>query len=702
MQKRDWSASRRDFLKCTGALAFAATAGRPVPASKSPPSPSTRNRITGFPFRQIHLDFHTSEHIEGVGDAFDPERFADTLVRAHVNSVTCFGRCHHGYIYYDTNKFRERRHPHLKRHLLNEQIEACHKRNIRVPIYITIQWDHYTATQHPEWLCLNADGSAQQERPGEPGFYRYLCVNTPYRDFIKAHLEELFELVPVDGLFLDIVKPRECSCSTCRAGMVEQGLDPGKQENRRQFGLRAIDDFLRDMTAFIRKQDKHCSIFYNGGHVGPRMHDAVQYYTHLELESLPSGGWGYLHFPLTVRYARKLTDRYLGMTGKFHTSWGDFHSFKNPPALQFECFTMLAQGAKCSIGDQLHPRGVLDEATYELIGSVYREVEKKEPWCEGAKPVTEVAVFSPEEFVGGRRPPASVGAVRMLQEGAHQFDIVDTKMDFSRYKVLLLPDVITVSDELARRIERFVTGGGGVIASHHSGLNETKDAFNLNALGVEYLGDAPYSPDFIVPQEDIGTGLKSTEHVMYMKGTKVKPVAGARVLANVLVPYFNRTYAHFCSHRHTPSAGKVGYPGIVQNGRCIYLIHPIFTQYNQNAPRWCKQLFLNALDILLPEPLLRHDGPTNTVATITEQSRHHRWVVHLLNYIPERRGEDFDVIEDVIPIHDIRVSVRVPRKVKRVARVPQNKPLEFKQANGRVEFTLPKLEGHQMIALCSR
>ena len=64
-----------------------------------------------------------------------------------------------------------------------------------------------------------------------------------------------------------------------------------------------------------------------------------------------------------------------------HTSWGDFHSFKNKEALEFECFTMLAHGAKCMIGDQLEPNGVLSEHVYDLIGSVYSQVEQVEPWC---------------------------------------------------------------------------------------------------------------------------------------------------------------------------------------------------------------------------------------------------------------------------------------------------------------------------------
>src|ERR1700693_2230642 len=65
---------------------------------------------------------------------FDPDEFAETLVKANVNSITCFARCHHGWLYFDTRAFPERKHPHLQKELLPRQIQACHQRVIRVPI----------------------------------------------------------------------------------------------------------------------------------------------------------------------------------------------------------------------------------------------------------------------------------------------------------------------------------------------------------------------------------------------------------------------------------------------------------------------------------------------------------------------------------------------------------------------------------------
>ena len=666
-----------------------------------------------LPFRQVHLDFHTSEDIPSIAADFDPQVFAETLAGAHVNSINLFARCHHGWMYYDSQRFPDRVHPHLaKKNLLKEQIEACHARGIRAPIYITIQWDHHSANTHPEWLTLGADGKPISfNGPLEAGFYRYLCVNSPYRDFIKAHTQEVLETLPVDGLWFDIVQSVECICQHCRKQMIEQGLEPSDAAHRRAFALRSINAFKRDLTAFVRQFNPDCLIFYNAGHIGPRHRAVADAYTHFELESLPSGGWGYIHFPLTMRYARSLGLECIGMTGKFHTAWGDFHSYKNPAALQYEVFNMLALAAKCCVGDQLHPSGAISQPTYDLIGSVYAEVEAKEPWCVDALPLTDIGVLTPEEFHGGSLsdlPPALIGAVRMLTECGFQFDVLDSFSDFERYKLLILPDVIPVEGDLAGKLKTYLAHGGHLLLSYRSGLDPATEQFALPEFGVRSLGEAPYSPDFLVPSAALGQGLPAAEHVMYQKGLKVEALPGSLALAEVTQPYFNRTYQHFCSHRHTPSSGVVGYPGVLQHGdsaerrggkdHCvIYFAHPLFTQYHENAPLWCKKLLRNALEILLPSPLLRRGGPSTLQVTVNAQPAHNRHIVHLLHYIPERRGQAFDIIEDVIPLYQIPLSLRIDKEVRAVNLVPQGQPIPFTCAAGRLELTVPQIVGHQMI-----
>ena len=138
---------RRDFLQSTS---MAGAGLILAPGQRSAPSYSNPDQTFQLRYRQVHLDFHTSELIEDIASQFDPTEFAQTLKKSYVDSVTVFGRCHHGMIYYDTDLYPERRHPYLRRNLLKEQIEACHRLDIGTPIYLTVQWDQSTSGVDPD------------------------------------------------------------------------------------------------------------------------------------------------------------------------------------------------------------------------------------------------------------------------------------------------------------------------------------------------------------------------------------------------------------------------------------------------------------------------------------------------------------------------------------------------------------------------
>ncbi len=652
-----------------------------------------------LPFRQIHLDFHTHAAIDGIGSDFKPREFADTLAKAAVNSINLFARCHHGYLYYRSRRFPQFEHPHLACDLLREQVAACHERGIKAPIYVSVQWDALQAELHPEWLVRAPDGKVNIPA-FYPGFYNVLCLNSPYESYLRELVAEILDTMPVDGFWFDILLPYDCACRHCRDRMLAQGLDPAPEEVRRAFARETLWRFKREMSAFVRARRPEALLFYNSGHVGPQLRRELDAFTHLELESLPSGQWGYDHFPVTIRYARTLDKQTLGMTGKFHTSWGDFHSFKNPEALAFECFSMLAHGATCCIGDQLHPRGQLCPHTYELIGAVYREVERREPWCTEADPVVDIGVLTPEEFVGTGRsealPDIIKGAMRLLQELHQQFDIIDSQADFGRYRLLVLPDEIPVDGALASKLAIFLDGGGALVASHRAGLNPEGAAFAL-PFGVRFVGEAPFTPMFVKPRAALGAELPATEHVMYKTGTAVELLAGSEVLADNVAPYFNRTWQHYCSHQHAPSSGQPCGPAVVRSGNVVYFAQPVFAQYRTNAPRWCRALVKAALDLLLPEPALRVKAPPTVIATVTRQARAQRQLVHLLHYLPVRSSAQMDIVDAVIPVHGIELSLRADLPVLSVRCVPENTSLPFTQAAGRVAFALPVLDGYQIV-----
>ncbi|GAC1467094.1 MAG: hypothetical protein PVS3B1_15900 [Ktedonobacteraceae bacterium] len=164
---------------------------------------------TTLRYRQVHLDFHTSAACEDVGADFDPRVFAETVKMGHVDSMTIFAKCHHGFSYYPTKVATE--HPHLKFDLMGQQIEALHSAGIRAPIYITLMWDDLAGEQHPEWIIVDKAGREVMRPPltnqspliGGSG-WTTLDLTSGYGDYVIAQVEEISRNYQVDGFFFDI------------------------------------------------------------------------------------------------------------------------------------------------------------------------------------------------------------------------------------------------------------------------------------------------------------------------------------------------------------------------------------------------------------------------------------------------------------------------------------------------------------------
>lgn len=647
--------------------------------------------------RQIHLDFHTSENIDGIGADFDPQEFARTAKDASVSSMTVFARCHHGWLYYDSQRFPDIVHPHLaRRNLMLEQVRALHAEGIKAPVYITVQWDYHAATTHPEWLIRHADGSHEGSPFTEPGFYQSLCVNTGYYDYLEGITGEVMDILgdELDGLFFDIVGIRPCLCASCRAEMKQRSIDAADADAVQAFAKFTIDRFKHRMTEFVRARSAKCSIFYNAGHIGPCTRDSEDAYTHFELESLPSGSWGYLHFPVTARYARKLGKDCMGMTGKFHTSWADFHSLKNQAALEFEAFRMLSYGFACSIGDQLEPCGRINKATYRLIGKVYGPFAAREQWARPSVPLTEVALMTPETDMYEHRMPESVmGATQLLEELAVQFDILDSSMSLDGYKLAILPDDFTIDEAFADKLSAFVAAGGKVIACGRGGM--LPDGTYPACFGAKPLGENELYPDFIVPEGALTAGLdEDAEYVIYMQGMRIAPEGGNAAMW-ARAPYFARKGDKFCSHLYTPSAHGDKYPCAVINGGVLTFGHPLMQQYRANAPAWVKAIVRNAIDMLLPDRLVRHDGPSTMTVSLLDQPDKERTCAHVLTYIPVRKSATIDIVEERTVVNDVTLTLNIPRKFIRARLVPEGIALTVE--DGKVRIL--RIDGYAIVEL---
>ena len=304
-----------------------------------------------IPNRQVHLDFHTSEMIDQVGSKFSAEEFADTLKNANVEAVTLFTRCHHGNLYYDSTKYPERIHPHLKvKDMYREQAKECRKKGIKVYLYTTICWDIRVAAEHPEWVAIDDYARISRRETGnifeDPGFHVDLCINSPYREFCKEQIADALENCPVDGVLVDASFVVECCCPRCRKSMLEKHLNPADPQDRKKHAWQIYYDFVREMTDYLHEIDSDYDIFFNKGHVGAQDIPVRDCFDYVAVESQPAN-CGYMDFPVSARYLRTWGVPVVGMTGRFLTGWGDNNSYRNQAALEYESFSALSYGGLC-------------------------------------------------------------------------------------------------------------------------------------------------------------------------------------------------------------------------------------------------------------------------------------------------------------------------------------------------------------------
>ncbi len=666
-------------------------------------------------YRQIHLDFHTSPAIPDVGHAFDKRQWQQALKTGHVDSITCFGVCHHGWSYNDT-KVGER-HPGLSFNLLRAQFDACKEIDVNVPIYVTAGVNNRIADAHPEWREITPDGAfgGWTRSPLAPGF-RTLCFNSSYMDHLCSLIEELVREFPdCDGIFLDIISQGQCCCNACLVSMLEAGLDPEKEADRLEMSRRSLERYYRMTTAAAQCENPQMPIFHNSGHVDAGRRDILKYFSHLELESLPTGGWGYDHFPMSAKYVKGLGLDYLGMTGKFHTTWGEFGGYKHPNALRYECAAMLAYGAKCSVGDQLHPTGAMDESTYRLIGEAYAEVEAKESWCSGTRNVADVAVLSAVAVNGKSQETtqADEGACRILLEGHFLFDVIDAEMDFAPYAMLLLPDLLRVGSVLQKKLDAYLAAGGRLLLTGTSGLVDGQYVLDT---GVVCEGQSPFQPDYVLPVEALTPSFVSNPLVMYAPSQRLRLAerGGAESLGDVVDPYFNRTYAHFCSHQHAPPRPEPsGYICGARKGAIMTLAHPVFTLYRGSGAVAHKEYAIGAIRALLADASrLECNLPSTARVSLMEQAAENRHVLHLLYASTVSRGGPMDlsggtvacstraveVVDELLPLCDTQVSVRLSAKLQRATLEPHGTELSFEQdAQGTVRIHLERFACHAMV-----
>ena len=653
--------------------------------------------------RQIHLDFHTSGAIDKIGFNFDKTGFQEALLAGNVNSINIFGKGHHSWCYYPTEAGSM--HPGLDFDLLGAQIEACHEIGVTAQVYITVGWSANDALNHPEWTIVDRNGTNSYKElvkdlgPEDPFGWGWdiLSPEGPYLELILAQTREIVSAYEVDGIWFDIVPFHELNFNDISlADMKEHGVDPDDEEAVRQRHVEKMKEFQKKANELILEYRPEGSIYYNWSTHASTAHalsmlpyEFFAFNTKHDLEDLPTAWGGYDIFPWRSKYFANTGTEIVAMSGKFHKSWGEFGGFKHKDALLYEAASMIAFGASCNFGDQLHPSGQLEMATYENIGYAYDYVEKIEAYGVGGKHLATTGVYL------GTDNPSIEGTVRMLLEKQVNFNMLNTLEDWSGLECIIITST-GMAEKDVPKLQRFIENGGKVLAM---GAGIIVDGKPIIDIGASYEGAANYDVDYTLVGAALSEELVVSPFLNYRPAVRIKPDPGTEVLATIREPYFSRTISHYCSHANTPyRLEDAGHPAVIRHGNVVYVAHDLDRLYHEQGARVHRDLFYNALQLLRTRPLVSADMPSAGRMNLLHQPVHNRYVVHLLYASPIQRGA-VSVIEDLLPLYNTRVEVDFEEKIQRAYLVPSGESIAMERKGDKTELIIPEFTCHTALVL---
>ena len=652
--------------------------------------------------RQIHLDFHTSEAIDNIGEKFEKEQFQEALIKGRVNSINIFAKGHHSWSYYPTKTGKM--HPGLDFDLMGAQIEACREIGVTVQLYFTVGWSANDAIEHPEWAVLRKDGSNdyrdQLKNLGPDDHFRgweYLEPSGEYAELILAQTEEILQNYEVDGIWYDIFQPYHVNYNEfARQDMREHGININDPVAVMERQVERYHDFMRKSHDLVKKYIPDASVYYNGTtatYTGKHMemfkYKLYQYNTKHDLEDLPTAWGGYDIFPYRSKYFANTGKEIVAMSGKFHKSWGEFGGFKYRDAILYEAASMIAFGACVNFGDQLHPSGMMDMTTYENIGYAYDYVEKIEAYGAGAQHISSTGLYVAEDL------PAVEGMVQMLLEKQVNFNVVNTLDDWSGIDILIITSGGVLTDDVPR-IRSFEERGGKILAM---GNGIFVDGQPIIDIGAGYLGTGEYDVDYTIVKESFSKEFITSPFLNYNAALRIEPGPDTEILAAIREPYFSRTVSHYCSHANTPfKLTDADHPAVIKKGNIIYLAHDLDRQYHREGARLHRELFYKALSVLRNKPLVTVEMPSMGRINLLHQPEFNRYVVHLLYASPIQRGS-VRVIEDLVSLYNIPVTVDIEEEIKSAYLIPSGKKVKIRRNNGKILLTIPEMKCHTGLVL---
>jgi type 1 glutamine amidotransferase len=683
--------------------------------------------------------------LRGIATHFDPDHLIAEFVRARINVAVIFAKCQYGNFYYNT-KIGHKHTGLGDLDFLGEMVDRAHRHNIRIIGYYSNMWDTQAAREHPEWMAEEADGSYSYNR------WPTLSLLSPYRELVHAHLREMFSLYDLDGVWSDILSDWPTFDRYTRERYERETGEMMPRSPQAPGWLRLVRwqqnilyEYLEGCYKLVKSIKPEAAYVVNFYGTPFALPSQGLSFKHLKLSDMGSTEgyteWQGLLFPsYAARYMRAGVDGrpFEILTGRFVHTW-DF-TVRPLAQMRFEAFSVVANGGAVCIDDEPYQDGTLEPAVYDQIADVYAEIERRESVLLGARPLRYAALYQSQktreldEVLNRAKPPtrmmmesnvnpsdsdllpAWMGAFKALTEAHIPVEVVDERAEslatLGQYRVVFLPNILTISPEEATALRDFVKNGGGLVATGATSLYDDQGGclpnFALADLfGVDFVKRGEFTFPYLQVQDapfTAGLSRRPLPHYMAMWEVHINKddVQVAATRRNPLIETSGETYFH---NNQPPPDVDTGEPVIVYRpygrGRVVYCAALPESNYAHLGHDPYRHLIANMLTWAAgPLPPVRADGLLNTEIVTNRLGAD--LIVHLVTGFPQRAvrfglHRTSDTIEERVSLPNARLII--PQGANAVYRVPSGERLPIIRTASEASITIPYLDDWETLRL---
>lgn len=610
--------------------------------------------------------------------------------------------------------------------------EGCRKMNMsvisRTDPHATWQ-NVYEA--HPDWIVVTSEGEKRRHW-ANPDLW-VTCALGPYNfEFMTLVHKEIMIRYKPDGIFSNRWAGHGiCYCEHCtRNFRVFSGSDLPKSANRAdnvylkylEWSTGRLKELWLLWDRTIRDINSSSRFIPNGFPdkvITGQLSDIV--FTDHQARSGNTMPWS------NGRGAKELRAS-IGMKplgGIFSVGVEEQYRWKDSVQTEAEIKIWVAEG----VANGMRPwftkfSGTLyDKRWLNTVDEIYQVLFRNEKYLRNTEPLARVGlVFSEQSRYYGpetwkqRSGDHSQGMYHALIEARIPFEMVNDRLmepdNLKPFRLLILPNLATLSDIQCAQLRKFTENGGSLLATFETSLydetgKQRKDFGLSDLFGISYSGkvEGPMQNSYLKLNKDSATGLfhpvlKDLEDayriINAIYRVNVNPKADFPSPVTLIPSYPDLPMEHVY-----PGVEDSGIPELYLNDngtfRIAYFPGDIDRSFWQIMSADHGKLLKNTiLWALNEEPVAEVNGPGVVDVTVWRQKN--SMTVHLVNLTnPMMMKGPF---RELLPV-SAEVTVRIPDKVKvsDVNLLAGGKKQSFEFRNGKVKLKVPAIFDHEIIGI---